>query len=279
MTAQWVEAGWQPESSRSGFRTFTRPGDLAMLMIDRPDRRNALTSQMWAALPELLDPLAGARALVVTGAGAAFSAGADIGELQTVYGSPDAAARYHAVNVAAEEALAGFGAPTIAAVSGACVGGGCQLAVACDLRVAASGARFGVTPAKLGVVYPAVPTVRLATVIGPARAKYLLFTAALIDATTALTYGLVDEVVPSGELAARATTLATRIASGSQQTIGAASAVIDAWSAGEPVDEAIAGFVDAARRQPDVTEGVAAFLEGRAPHFQAPPSAGSDRLS
>ena len=164
-------------------------------------------------------------------------------------------------------ALAAFPAPTIAAVPGSAVGGGCQLAAACDLRIATDDARFRVTPAKLGVVYPAIATMRLASLVGPARAKYLLFTADLIDAASALTFGLADEVVPAAALVERVTALATTIGSRSRQTIGAVSAVLNAQAAGGSVDDAIAPFLDQARRKPDVAEGLAGFLAGREPRF------------
>jgi enoyl-CoA hydratase/carnithine racemase len=267
MTDEWISAGWRELDAPTGFRAFTGTRDLAVLMISRPSRHNALTLRMWAALPSLLESFSSARALVLTGDGDSFSAGADIAELQTIYGSPADAADYHAINVAAEQALALMPGPTIAAVRGACVGGGCQLAVACDLRIAADDARFGITPAKLGVVYPAIPTARLARLVGPARAKYLLFTADLIDASTALTFGLVDEVTPSSSLVARTTELATTIGSRSRQTIGAVTAVLAALERNYDLDQAIAPYVELARREPDVTEGLAAFLERRPPRF------------
>ncbi|GAA2742855.1 enoyl-CoA hydratase/isomerase family protein [Kitasatospora cinereorecta] len=241
---------------------------VATLVLDRPERRNAVTGAMWRALPGVLERLAarpGVRALLLTGAAGTFSAGADIAELAEVYGDPDRADAYHAQNVAAEEALAAFPHPTIAVVHGACVGGGCQLAVACDLRFAAEDARFGITPAKLGVVYPAVPTVRLARLVGPARAKYLLFSGELVDAVRAERFGLVDEVVPADRLTARAEEFARLLTRRSPQTIGAVKAAL----AGPP--EAAAAAVEpwerASRLAPDVREGLSAFLERRAPQF------------
>ena len=135
---------------------------------------------------------------MLTGAAGTFCAGADLGDLDELLDAGDAS-----IAVAAEERLAAFGRPTVAAISGACVGGGCQLAVACDLRLAAADARFGVPPARLGLVYPAPTTRRLARLVGPSAAKHLLFTAELIDAERALRIGLVDEVLPPDDLAAR----------------------------------------------------------------------------
>lgn len=243
-------------------------GAVATLVLDRPERRNAVTLEMWRALPSVLGRIAavdGVRALLLTGAAGTFSAGADIAELADVYADPEHADAYHATNVAAEEALAAFPHPTIAVVKGACVGGGCQLAVACDLRFASDDARFGITPAKLGVVYPAVPTARLARLVGPARAKYLLFSGELIRAARAETFGLVDEVLPVDQLDARALEFAQVLTRRSPQTIGAVKAAL----AG-PLEEAAAAVAPWERKSrlaPDVREGLAAFLERREPQF------------
>ncbi|MFD9637869.1 enoyl-CoA hydratase/isomerase family protein, partial [Streptomyces violascens] len=137
---------------------------VATVVISNPDKRNAMTSAMWRALPPLLEILAAdpdVRALVLTGAGDTFCAGADISTLREPGDHPKMLA------VRAEEALAAFPKPTLAAVRGHCVGGGSQLAAACDLRFAEEGALFGVTPAKLGIVYPASSTRRLAALVGP----------------------------------------------------------------------------------------------------------------
>ncbi|MGX1566454.1 enoyl-CoA hydratase/isomerase family protein, partial [Streptomyces sp. NPDC055509] len=144
---------------------------VATVVIRHPEKRNAMTAAMWRSLPPLLEASAGdpaVRALVLTGEGGTFCAGADI---STLRGSPEEA---QGLAVRAEEALAAFPKPTLAAVRGHCVGGGAQLAAACDLRFAEEGALFGVTPAKLGIVYPASSTRRLVSLVGPATAKYLL---------------------------------------------------------------------------------------------------------
>ncbi|MFI9271578.1 enoyl-CoA hydratase/isomerase family protein [Kitasatospora sp. NPDC052896] len=243
------------------------PADgVAVLLLDRPERRNAVTLEMWRRLPAVLARLAdrpGVRALLLTGAAGTFSAGADIAELSTVYADPAAADAYHAQNVAAEEALAGFPHPTLAVLHGSCVGGGCQLAAACDLRFGAEDARLGITPAKLGVVYPAVPTARLARLVGPARAKYLLFSGELVPARRAELFGLLDEVHPADELDARALEFARLLARRSPQTIGAAKAAL----AAEDPAAALAPWERRSREAPDVREGLAAFLERREPRF------------
>ena len=251
-----------------GYRVALGDDGVAVLTIDRPAKRNALTAAMWAALPGLLRQLAeepGLRVLLLTGAGGTFSAGADIAELAEVYGDPATADAYHAVNVIAEEALAAFPRPTLAVVRGACVGGGCQLAVACDLRFAAPDARLGITPAKLGIVYPAVPTVRLLRLLGPARAKYLLYSGELVTAATALVFGLVEEVAEDVET--RALDFARTLAARSAQTQGAVQDVIAAELGDWDAQAAVAAWEQASRTAPDVTEGLAAFLERRPPRF------------
>ncbi len=231
---------------------------VATVVIRHPAKRNAMTAAMWAALPPLLvalaaDPLV--RVLVLTGEGGTFCAGADI---STLRGSPVEAQR---LAVAAEEALAAFPKPALAAVRGHCVGGGAQLAAACDLRFAEEGARFGVTPAKLGIVYPASATRRLVSLVGPATAKYLLFSGELIDAERALRTGLVDEVLPVGELDGRVAEFARILASRSQLTQAAAKEFANGRTGRE------AHWDERARHSGDTAEGVAAFLERRGPRF------------
>ncbi|WP_078911611.1 enoyl-CoA hydratase/isomerase family protein [Streptomyces sp. NRRL WC-3742] len=251
-----------------GLNAYVGQDGVAVLELDRPHRRNAVTLEIWQALPKVLEQLAaheGVRVLLLTGAGGTFSAGADIGELSEVYGTPESADAYHAVNVAAEEALAAFPHPTIAVVHGACVGGGCQLAVACDLRFVAENARLGITPAKLGVVYSAVPTLRLARLVGPARAKYLLFSGELVPGRDALPLGLAERVLPATELDATALEFARVLTTRSSQTIGGVKAALGV--APERAAEALAPWERLSREEGDVREGLAAFLEGRPPRF------------
>ncbi|MBX9392613.1 enoyl-CoA hydratase/isomerase family protein [Streptomyces sp. TRM72054] len=231
---------------------------VATVVIAHPAKRNAMTAAMWRALPELLDALAGdpgVRALVLTGEGGTFCAGADISTLRA---SP---AEAQGLAVRAEEALAAFPKPTLAAIRGHCVGGGAQLAAACDLRFAEEGALFGVTPAKLGIVYPASATRRLVSLVGPATSKYLLFSGELIGADRALRTGLVDEVLPEGELDKRIAEFTRILVSRSQLTQAAAKEFADGRT------DRDAYWAEQMRDGGDTAEGVAAFLERRQPHF------------
>ncbi|MFK4144983.1 enoyl-CoA hydratase/isomerase family protein [Streptomyces sp. NPDC004065] len=231
---------------------------VATVVVHHPAKRNAMTARMWRQLPPLLAGLAAdprVRALVLTGAGGTFCAGADI---STLRGSSQEAQH---LAVRAEEALAAFPKPTLAAVRGHCVGGGAQLAAACDLRFAEAGALFGVTPAKLGIVYPASSTRRLVSLVGPATAKYLLFSGELIDTERALRTGLVDEVLPEGELGKRVAEFTRVLVSRSQLTQAAAKEF-----AGGRADRE-AHWAEQARGSGDTQEGVTAFLERRPPRF------------
>lgn len=240
-----------------------KAGATATVTISNPAKRNAMTLGMWRELPRLLARLAddpSVRVLVLTGADGTFCAGADISDLRDAASGPGAA---QSAAVEAEEALAAFPKPSLAAVRGFCVGGGCQLAAACDLRFAAEGARFGITPARLGIVYPASSTRRLTGLVGPSTAKHLLFSAELIDHERALRTGLVDEVLPDGALDKRVGEYAGLLAVRSQLTQAAAKD----FTAPDPDPSRAAHWARQAAGSTDTAEGVAAFLERREPRF------------
>jgi enoyl-CoA hydratase/carnithine racemase len=245
-------------------------GPVATLTINRPGRLNAVTFAMFSRLPALLaeaEAAGGVRVLVLRGAGRrSFSAGADISEFETLRTTPRQAAVYDDAVLAAEEALAAFPAPTIAAIHGHCYGGGCALALACDLRFASSGARFAITPAKLGIVYPLRATKRLVDAVGPPRAKFILMSGMDIDAARAAAIGLVDEVDDDVDAAVRDFTeiLASRSGVTQRAVKQTVARVLDGVTAD---DDAQAALRDAALAFPDYAEGVRAFLERRPPKF------------
>jgi enoyl-CoA hydratase/carnithine racemase len=241
---------------------------IATLTIDRPRRRNAMSHQMWSALPELLAGLpAGVRVLVIRGT-EHFSAGADISEFATLRNGPEGARRYGEAVHAGERAIAGVAVPTIAAITGFCIGGGCEIALACDIRLAADDARFGITPAKLGIVYNFTSTRQLVAAVGPAWAKQILFSADLIDAATALRIGLVNETCPAADLAGRVAELAGTIASRATVSVHGAKRIVDRVTDGQVAeDAAVLALYEAAASSPEYAEGVAAFLAKRPPSF------------
>lgn len=245
-------------------------GRLATLTIDRPARRNAMSFAMWSALPGLIDQVreaGGVRVLIIRGT-EHFSAGADISEFATLRAGADGARRYSAAVHAGERAIAGLEIPTIAAINGFCIGGGCEIALACDLRIAADDARFGITPAKLGIVYNLTSTKQLVDAVGPAWAKRILFSADILDAPTALRIGLVDELIPAGDLHEHVRGLAERIASRAGVSVRGAKQIVGRITEGQhDEDDAVQAIYDEAVLSPEYAEGVAAFLEKRQPVF------------
>ncbi|EWC62739.1 Enoyl-CoA hydratase [Actinokineospora spheciospongiae] len=254
----------------SEYLSLAVEGPVATLTIDRPAKRNALSYEMWAAIPGHVAAVAAddsVRVLVVRGTDT-FSAGADISEFTTLRRDAEGAVRYGEAVEAATAALTGLAKPTVAAITGFCIGGGCELALACDLRIATDDARFGITPAKLGIVFNLPSTKQLVDAVGPAWAKQILFTGDILDAATALRIGLVNELHPVDDLPKRAEDLATLMATRSQVTIRGAKTIItkivDGAAAADPEVEALYSH---SVTSADYAEGVTAFLEKRPPRF------------
>ena len=245
----------------------TTEGPVATLWLNRPAKRNALTHAMWQGIATACEgPLARpeVRVLVVRGVGDHFCAGADIGELSSI--EP---AAYLAATRAAEDGLAAVAKPTIAFVTGSCVGGGAELAIACDLRVADTTARFGITPARLGIVYPSFAVERAVRLLGPSATKHLLYSAELIDVDRALRIGLVDEVHEPSAAEARLDALTTLLATErSALTQQASKQLVDAVVRdGAIPPELTRRWAAEVAASADQSEGVAAFAERRPPRF------------
>jgi enoyl-CoA hydratase/carnithine racemase len=249
----------------------TRDGAVAVLTIDRPEKRNAMTAAMWAALPGVLGDLAeapGVRVLVVTGAGPSFCAGADISDLLSGTDPDDPMADVRRDNLAAQLALRSFPKPTVAMIRGHCIGGGVEIAASCDLRFTDPTGVFGVTPAKVGIVYTPSSTKALIDLVGPAMTKYLLFSGELLDAPTALRAGLVDRLLPGEELEAEVHRFAGVLASRSALSQRATKDVVAALTAGADGEAAVARWYRETITSGELAEGVAAFTERRPPRFR-----------
>lgn len=241
-------------------------GATAHLLIDRAAKRNAFDQTMWDALPGLLERAAGdpaVRLLVLRAAeGGAFCAGADIRELMANKDDAGWRAANQAAIGRAQRELTRCPLPTIAFVEGDCVGGGCGLALACDMRVATPAARFGITPAKLGLVYPLHDVKLLVDLVGPGHAKRILYTGMLVAADEALRIGMVEQVADDY------TTLAEAILAASPHSIRESKKFVRRVLDGQPDDDAETAAIFAeAFTLPDFAEGTAAFVEKRKPEF------------
>jgi enoyl-CoA hydratase/carnithine racemase len=247
-------------------------GRLALLTLDRPAARNAIDRRMAAELAracELLRGDASLRAVVVTGAGArAFCAGADLRERGSLTAEEKTA---HTVAIeAAAEAIAGLPMPTVAAVRGYALAGGAELAIACDLRVAATDAIFGFPEVRVGIFPGAGGAIRLPSLVGLGAARDLLFTGRQIDAAEALRIGLVDRLEAPERVVEAAIALAREIADNAPLAVRAVKQALAA-SAGRPPAEsrpevnALRAALDATA---DYAEGLRAFADRRPPEFQ-----------
>ncbi|RMF08787.1 MAG: enoyl-CoA hydratase/isomerase family protein [Alphaproteobacteria bacterium] len=249
-----------------------KEGDLAWLVLNRVEKKNALTQAMWEAIPDLVAEAAADPEIKVVIVHSAcptvFSAGADIKEFEAISKDPE---RREANRVAVREAqrqLARLDKPTIAMIEGACVGGGCGLALACDIRFATPQARFGITPVKLGLIYSVQDSKQLVDLVGPAHAKSILFTGRLVGADEALRIGLVNELYEAGEIREHTAAFARMIADNSQWGVRGIKRIIrmildgvvdDTPETEELFRQSFAGV--------DHQEGVAAFLARRKPSF------------
>ena len=238
---------------------------VATLTLDRPAKLNAIGPEMVGELARLLaeiDADGAIRAVIITGSGGrAFSVGADVNAWSAL--EPlDMWREWIRGGHRVLEHLAQLRQPTIAAINGYAFGGGLELALAADIRIAANSATFALPETKIGTLPGWAGTKRLPQTIGEARAKQMIFSGGQIDAATAERWGLVNEVVALGALKDRCHSLASEIAANAPVSVQLAKAII---SGGEAVPEAFAGALAAGTK--DGREGIAAFREKRSPRF------------
>lgn len=250
-----------------------REDGIGWLTINQPEKRNAISLAMWDAIAAAADDFAAdpaVRVVVMHGAGGkAFASGADISEFDKFRANADAQVEYGRRSALARKRLEAMGKPLIAMIQGFCIGGGYATALIADLRIASSDSRFGIPAAKLGIAYAYESLERLTALAGPAIAKEILFTGRQLDAAEALSFGLINRVVPPEQLEETTVDLARQMARNSPLSIRASKAAID-QIAGDPAsrDRAVIEVLNrACFDSEDYAEGRRAFVEKRPPQF------------
>lgn len=248
-----------------------RDGDVATVTLFNPDKLNALNASMWRSLRETMSGLGDdhtLRCVILRGEGTVFAAGGDLEEFKSARADVDGALAYHEAVGEALAAIEGCPVPTIAAIMGACVGGGLEIACACDLRIAGEGAKFGAPIMKLGFsMYPGELDgfLRLA---GPAVAKEILLEGRLLSAAEAHSKGLVTRVVADDDVFSETEATAARIAAGAPLVARWHKLWIARLLEGRPLSEEEKRASFAFLETEDYAEGLAAFLEKRSPRFK-----------
>jgi enoyl-CoA hydratase/carnithine racemase len=245
-------------------------GGLAELVFNRPQTRNALTEAMWTAIPELLATLpAECHALVIRGSGDHFASGADISEFDQIFATAERGQAYSRRIAEALDAIAAVPQPTIAVIRGVCIGGGCGLALACDIRFADTTARFAITPAKMGLLFPFNDTRRLIDIVGLPMARDMLFTARSVAADEAHGRGLIDHLAVPDALDTALSAYLNRLLDLSPHSLKSTKYMLGLAAAGQLADndETRQIFANAFSSE-DFREGYRAFLEKRKPEFK-----------
>jgi enoyl-CoA hydratase/carnithine racemase len=251
-----------------------KEGRVGTLIFNNPERHNAVSLEMWEAATRILQDFArddDVRVVVVTGAGGkAFVSGADISKFESERATQEAVQHYNATSGGFYATLYDYPKPTLAQVQGYCIGGGLNLAIACDLRFCTEGSRFALPAAKLGLGYGYAGLKRFVDTIGPSHTKDIFFSGRQFGAAEALAMGIVNKVLPEADLAAFVTGYANTIADNAPLTVSAIKqAAIEALRPEaerdlKRVDEMVARCF----ASQDYIEGRTAFMEKRKPAFK-----------
>ena len=249
-----------------------KEGPVGWLVFNNPERRNAVSLEMWQAIAVALDDFSSdssVRAVLLTGAGdKAFASGADISQFEKHRADAESVQRYDQISGAAMQRLRNLDKPTIAMIRGYCLGGGLNIAAVCDLRIAAEDARFGIPAAKMGLGYKPDAMKALVDLVGPAFTREIMITARQFSAAEALAMGLVHKVVPARELASAAREYCDMIAANAPITIRTAKRVIREISKADYDAAACRAWVKECFDSEDYAEGRRAFMEKRKPVFK-----------
>lgn len=246
---------------------------IGWLIFNQPERHNALSLEMWQGIGDVLEAYAAdpaVRVAIMRGAGGkAFVSGADISEFDSKRASSTQKDDYGRIAGRANRWLATFEKPLIALIEGFCIGGGLATALSADLRIATPDSKFGIPAARLGLGYEYEGLAKLARIVGPARARDIMFSARFMEAEEALGMGLISFVHPRERIEQETIAYAERIAGNAPLTVKAAKAAINAWERGSRSEEvaSVAELVNGCFDSEDYKEGRRAFKEKRTPDF------------
>lgn len=247
---------------------------IGILTFNNPDKRNAMSVEMWEGAADALTALRDdpqVRVVVLVGAGGkAFVSGADISQFEKNRHNAEASEEYSRRSGKPREMLMTYPKPTIACIQGFCMGGGLALAMSADMRLAGEGSQFGIPAAKLGIAYSYGDLEHLVSLVGPSRARLLMYTAMRIDAEQALDFGLIDQLFPQADLWNRTMEIARQIAENAPLAIAAARISI-AEILKDPAKrnmQAVADIGTACMDSEDFREGRTAFMAKRQPQFK-----------
>jgi enoyl-CoA hydratase/carnithine racemase len=248
-------------------------GHIGWLTFNQPERRNAMSMEMWAGVGDAMEAFQAddaVRVVVMKGAGGkAFVSGADISEFDAHRASAEQKQHYAAINARGNRALRQFDKPLLAMIQGFCIGGGLAVALTADVRIATPESVFGIPAAKLGLGYEYPGLAGLARLVGPSVARDIMFSARFLLADEALRVGLINRIVPEGDLEEETRAYAKLIARNAPLTVRAAKAALDEWEK-EPSSRDLArvdAMVNACFDSDDYKEGRRAFAEKRTPEF------------
>lgn len=248
-----------------------KEGALGWLIFNNPERRNAVSVDMWEAIPRVLDAFgadAEVRVVVLAGAGdKAFVSGADISQFEKERSSQDAVQRYEELAERAQARLQTFDKPVVAMIRGYCLGGGLNIAVLCDLRIAADDARFGIPAAKMGLGYRASSMKNLVDIVGAAFAREIMITARQFTAAEAKEMGLLHKVTTKENLEKEVKETCDLISANAPLTMRAAKRIIREIAKSDYDAAACKAWVKECFESADYKEGRKAFMEKRKPIF------------
>jgi len=270
----WTDMLEQRHEFVGGKMLAGRIGHVGLMLFNHPERYNAITAEMWGGVADILDAFTAdpaVRVVVMAGTGdKAFVSGGDISQFAANRANAEADAAFAQLTARGRQALARFDKPTIASLQGYCLGGGMAIALEADLRIAGTGARLGIPAVKLGIAYGIAPLHKLVSLVGPSRARMVLYTGRQFDAAESLAMGMVDEVVDAAGLEARVLALAQDIAANAPLAVMAAKFNIDQLLK-DPADrdlERVAQHTRICMDSEDYREGRTAFMDKRKPVFQ-----------